>query len=586
MTGWALRFGKSLMAVKNKMPVTFADGRELRRLFVSVQVSKAVVGAVLGFAFVAAVGRPDVAEAVAIAGLIAPALLALLAFTRIPLSVLESTALAVFACLIGYLAALTGGVLSPLVVWFALVPAEAALAGGRPAVLRAAGAAAAAVIVVAAIGAVGDLPVSRLTVPLWEVYAVSVLAAVIQAALIAAAAQDRQRAADAAAAEGAAMYRFLADNAMDLITRHASDGRIRFASPASVSILDRQPHELIGAAPAALVHPDDLKTMQAAFVESAYYARPATAEVRMKRRDGSYVWAEIRCRPAPQAQGNASDIVAVTRDITERKLHEAELIEARDAAEGANRAKSSFLANMSHELRTPLNAIIGFSEVMTHEMFGPVGSAKYLEYSRLIHESGNHLLELINSVLDMSKIEAGKLDLYEEVFALDEVAEQAQRFVKLQAERSGVALKLSIAPDARAIFADKRAIKQVLINLLTNGIKFTPRGGDVRLSARRDERGIEIVVADSGVGIAPKDLERLGKPFEQAETEHARAKEGTGLGLALVKAFAVMHGGEAVLESVLGEGTTVRVRLPFAAVGADGERLVQREAKIIPFRAA
>jgi cell cycle sensor histidine kinase DivJ len=574
------------MAVNNKKPAIFADGRALRRLFVSVQASKAVVGAVLGLAFVSLVGRPDVAEAIAIAGLMAPAILALLAFTRIPLQMLESAALAIFAVLIGYLAALTGGVLSPLVVWFALVPAEAALAGGRPAVLRAAAAASVALIVVAAIGAAGALPVSRLPLPLWEIYAVSVLAAVIQAALVAAAAQDRQRAADEAAAEGAAMYRFLADNAMDLITRHSSDGRIRFASPAAQAILDVPPQDLLGLAPSALVHPDDLKSMQAAFMESAYYARAASAEVRMKRRDGSYVWAEIRCRPAPPHHGEASDIVAVTRDITERKAQEAELIAARDAAEGANRAKSSFLANMSHELRTPLNAIIGFSEVMTHEMFGPVGSPRYLEYSRLIHESGNHLLELINSVLDMSKIEAGKLDLFEEVFDLTDVAESAVRFVRLHAERAGVALKLSVEPGAGTIFADKRAIKQVLINLLTNGVKFTPRGGDVRVRAAKGAAGIEITVADSGVGISEKDLERLGKPFEQVEAEHVRSREGTGLGLALVKALALMHGGEAVIESVLGEGTTVRVRLPFAAVGANGEAVRLREAKILPFRAA
>jgi two-component system, cell cycle sensor histidine kinase DivJ len=574
------------MAVKSDIAGSASDSRALRRLFVSVQVSKAVVGAVLGLAFVSFIGRPDVAEAVAIAGLVAPAILAALAFTPIPLAILEQSALTIFAVLIGYLAALTGGVLSPLVVWFALVPAEAALAGGRPAVLRAAGAAALALIVVAIIGAMGALPVSRFPVPLWEIYAVSVLAAVVQAALVAAAAQDRQRAADEAAAEGAAMYRFLADNAMDLITRHSSDGRIRFASPAAQAILDVPPENLVGLAPASLVHPDDLKTVQSAFMESAYYARPATAEVRMKRRDGSYVWAEIRCRPAPPAHGEASDIVAVTRDISERKAHEAELIDARDAAEGANRAKSSFLANMSHELRTPLNAIIGFSEVMTHEMFGPVGSAKYLEYTRLIHESGGHLLELINSVLDMSKIEAGKLELYEEVFDLAETAESAVRFVKLQAERSGVALKLSVAPGAGTVYADKRAVKQMLINLLTNGIKYTPRGGDVRVRALRDERGIEISVADSGVGISAKDLERLGKPFEQVEGEMVRSKEGTGLGLALVKALATLHGGEAVLESVLGEGTTVRIRLPFAAVGENGETLRAREAKIIPFKGA
>ena len=558
----------------------------LRRLFIAVQASKAAIGAVLAVAFVGFVGRPDATEVIAIAGLVAPAILALLAFTSIPLAILEQAALAVFAALIGYLAALTGGMASPLIVWFALVPAEAALAGGRPAVLRAAGAACIALLAVAAVEAAGALPLSRLPSPAWGVYALSIFVAVIQAALLAAASQDRQRAADNAAAEGAAMYRFLADNAMDLITRHSSDGRIRFASPAALALFGRVPEDLIGLAPAALVHPDDLKTMQSAFMEASYFARPATAEVRLKRADGSFPWAEIRCRPVPKPNGEAADIVAVTRDITERKAHERALIEARDLAEQASRAKSRFLANMSHELRTPLNAIIGFSEVMTHEMFGPLGAPRYLEYSRLVHESGSHLLELINGILDMSKIEAGKFELSEEVFDLAEVAEAAVRFVRLPAERIGVTLKTAIAPDARRIFADKRAIKQVLVNLLSNGVKFTPRGGEVRIDAGLDSRGIEIVVADSGVGISKKDLERLGKPFEQVDGEHVRTKEGTGLGLALVKALAAMHGGEALLESTLGEGTVVRVRLPYAAVDEEGVRVAPDDAKILPFRGA
>jgi signal transduction histidine kinase len=149
-----------------------------------------------------------------------------------------------------------------------------------------------------------------------------------------------------------------------------------------------------------------------------------------------------------------------------------------------------------------------------------------------------------------------------------------------------VALRLTVGPGAGMMFADKRAIKQVLINLLSNGIKFTPRGGDVTVRAMLDGKGIEILVADSGVGISQKDLERLGKPFVQVEGEHVRSKEGTGLGLALVKALAVLHGGEATLESVLGEGTTVRIRLPFAAVGENGQTLRPREAKIIPFKGA
>jgi len=575
------------MAVHDRLRVTpSADELALRRMFVSIQIAKAGIGAALALLFAALIGRPDMVEALAFAGLLAPAALAALAFTPVPLAILEQAALAIFAGLIGYLAALTGGVSSPLIVWLVLVPAEAALAGGRPAVARAAGAAAIALAVVACVQALNLLPVSRLPFPVWEIYAVSIFAAVMQAGLIASAAQDRQRAADLAAAEGAAMYRFLADNAMDLITRHSADGRIRFASPAALGLLGRTPDSLNGLAPAALVHQDDLRTIQAAFMESSYFERAATAEIRLKRADGTFVWAEIRCRPAAPAKGKASDIVAVTRDITERKNHEQALIEARDLAEQANRAKSSFLANMSHELRTPLNAIIGFSEVMTHEMFGPVGSPRYLEYSRLIHESGAHLLELINGILDMSKIEAGKFELSEEIFDLKEAAEACVRFVRQPADRAGVAVRIVVAPQARVIFADKRAIKQILVNLVSNGVKFTPRGGDVRVTAGLGSGGIEIAVSDSGVGISKRDLERLGQPFEQVEGEHVRSKEGTGLGLALVKALASMHGGEAMIESALGEGTTVRVRLPYAAVDDQGTRLAPSEARIIPFKGA
>ncbi len=564
------------MAVNTQHP----DQRAQRRRFVAIQAAKGAVGAVLGLAFFGILGTPDTAEAIAMAGLMAPAALALLGLTRIPLAVLEQVGLAGFALLIGYLASLTGGVASPLTVWFALIPAEAALAGGRPAVMRAGIAAGAAFAAVAGMEALDMLPPSRLTLPLWQVYAVSVLGALVQAVLIAAAAQDRQRAADAAAAEGAAMYRFLADNAMDLITRHSGDGCIRYASPATLALLGRVPEEITGQAMMSLTHPDDLAAMQSALMEASYFGRDGSAEIRLRRRDGSHVWAEFRCRPAQDG-----DIVAVTRDISERKLQEQALVEARDAALGASRAKSSFLANMSHELRTPLNAIIGFSEMMTREMFGPIGP-RYQEYSRLIHESGAHLLDLINSVLDMSKIEAGKFELSEELFDLEETAQSAVRFLKIPAERAGVALKLSIAPNARLMFADRRAIKQILVNLLSNGVKYTPPGGAVQVTARSSHepgRGMEIVVSDSGTGISKRDLERLGRPFEQVENAETRGKEGTGLGLALVKAMAKMHGGEAVLESALGEGTTVTVRLPHAGVDSKGERIA--EAKVLPFRA-
>jgi cell cycle sensor histidine kinase DivJ len=537
-----------------------------RRRFAIVQVAKAALGAILWLTFVALVGKPDLMETFALAGFLAPCVLALLAILGISLDILESASLACFAGLIGYMAGITGGMHSPLIVWFALVPAEAALAGGRVAVLRAAVSAGLALCVVAVIESLHGLPPSRLVAPAWQIYAGSVLAAIVQSAVIAIAAQDRRLASDLAAAEGAAMYRFLADNATDLITRHGSDGRIRFASPAATRLLAVAPESLEGVAPASLVHPDDLKIMQAAFVEASYFGRAATAEVRFRRQDGSVVWTEMRCRPARAMNGKIADIVAVTRDISERKVNERALIAARDLAEQASRAKSRFLANMSHELRTPLNAIIGFSEVMTHEMFGALGTPRYLEYARLIHESGGHLLELINGILDMSKIEAGKFDLSEEIFDLEDAVQQALRFLRLQSERKGVALTMALAPEARMIFGDRRAVKQILVNLLANGVKFTPRGGEVSIVTLRDGGAIEIRVADSGVGIAEADLRRLGQPFEQGAGSHVGVQEGTGLGLALVKALCAMHGGEAVIHSVLGEGTVVRVRLPHAAV--------------------
>jgi cell cycle sensor histidine kinase DivJ len=553
------------------------EGEPARRRFATEQVAKAALGGILWFAYVMLVGRPGLLELIALAGFLAPCALGLLALLDVPLEILEAASFACFAALVGYVVGITGGMRSPLLVWFAVLPAEAALGGGRTSVLRATAAAALALAVVALFEGFHELPSARLLAPYWEVYAGSVLAAIIQSALIAIAAQERQRAADLAANEGAEMYRFLAENATDLITRHAPDGGIRYASPAVRRLLALEPDSLEGISLSALVHPDDLDAAHEAIAKAVHSGRQAAVEIRFRRADGSFVATEMRCRPAAGADGRPRDVVAVTRDISERKAQEQALIAARETAEEASRAKSRFLAHMSHELRTPLNAIIGFSEVMMHEMFGLLGNPRYQEYAQLIHESGGHLLELINGVLDMSKIEAGKFDLNEVTFDLEAVADQASRLVKLQAERKGVALKRSIAPGARTIFADQRALKQILLNLLANAVKFTPRGGAVWIVAAREGGAIELAVADTGIGIAETDLHRLGQPFEQAG--NAASQEGTGLGLALVKALAGLHEGEVRIQSARGEGTVVRVRLPHAAVTnvitAPGERFLQ-----------
>jgi cell cycle sensor histidine kinase DivJ len=373
-------------------------------------------------------------------------------------------------------------------------------------------------------------------------------------------------------ADAAAPWRLLVEETPDLITRHAPDGRIRFANAAASGLLGR--NGLEGMTPRELVHPEDLAALQAVFRDASYFGRDGTAAVRFSHADGRWLWMELRCRRTPLHEGG--DIVAVTREISAFKAESAALAEARDAALAATKEKSRFLANMSHELRTPLNAILGFSEVMAREMFGTLGP-RYQEYAKMIQDSGQHLLDLINGLLDMSKIEAGKFELYEELFPLDEVAESAARLVGAAAERAGVRLEVDMG--VRLAFADKRAVKQMLVNLLSNAVKFTPPGGHVRLTAQADGKAVILAVTDTGTGISAADLARLGRPFEQ--TQGAHGKEGTGLGLALVKALAALHGGEAVIASVLGEGTVVTLRLPHAAVD-----IPMPQSTVVPLRGA
>jgi cell cycle sensor histidine kinase DivJ len=252
--------------------------------------------------------------------------------------------------------------------------------------------------------------------------------------------------------------------------------------------------------------------------------------------------------------------VDVDQRIVELEQRLAAAEAARRDAETAANSRARFLANMSHELRTPLNAIMGFSDIMRARMFGEL-APKYGEYADLIHESGRHLLDLINDVLDMSKIEAARYVLTRETFDARDAVSSALRLLRVQADDSGVQLRGLLALQPIMVDADKRALKQIVINLVSNALKFTPREGSVTVTAQARRGELEIVVADTGVGIAPEDLERLGRPYEQAGDLQQRG-QGTGLGLSLVKAFAVLHGGSMSIESVLGEGAAVTVRLP------------------------
>jgi cell cycle sensor histidine kinase DivJ len=252
--------------------------------------------------------------------------------------------------------------------------------------------------------------------------------------------------------------------------------------------------------------------------------------------------------------------IGVLRDATAEQARESDLEAARANAEALNVGKSRFLANMSHELRTPMNAIMGFSDIMRERIFGPL-PVKYAEYADLIHDAGAHLLDLINDVLDMSKIEASKYELDLEYLDTREPVSAALRLMRLQADDAGVQLRGLLPSEPLEGEADRRALKQIVLNLVSNALKFTPRGGLVTVSLQSLAGALELSVADTGLGIAEGDLERLGRPYEQAGDAGQQSK-GTGLGLSLVRAFAELHGGEMSIESRLGEGTAVTVRLP------------------------
>ena len=243
--------------------------------------------------------------------------------------------------------------------------------------------------------------------------------------------------------------------------------------------------------------------------------------------------------------------------------HDASLTTARLAAEAASRAKSSFLATMSHELRTPLNAILGFSEIMMTETFGPLGSSNYRDYTRDIYDSGMHLLNVINDVLDLSKVEAGRLDLNRTDIDVEDTVEAALRFFRERSRKAGLTVTAEIEPDLPPLFADERVLRQCILNLVSNAIKFTPSGGSVAVTVRSEPDGwTSLSVADNGIGIAEADIPRVLTPFSQADNAYVRKQEGTGLGLPLVKSFAELHDGAFAITSALGIGTTVTVRFP------------------------
>ncbi|MBL4613399.1 MAG: PAS domain-containing protein, partial [Magnetovibrio sp.] len=303
------------------------------------------------------------------------------------------------------------------------------------------------------------------------------------------------------------------------------------------------------------VHPDDLSYVQSVVNDAIRFLHDYTMEYRIVHPDGAICTIEELGQITLDGNEKLERLSGTIHDITERKKVEIELRLAKEHAELASRAKSAFLANMSHELRTPLNAIIGFSDLMANQVLGPIENNQYLSYLHDIHDSGQHLLEVINDVLDVSKIEAGKFSVVLEDVALADLIDKAHRFIAEQAQSGGVTLKICPLEHLPVVQADPRKSLQMLLNIFSNAVKFTPEGGTITVTATQEMKRVRVNIKDTGIGMSPQEITQALKPFEQIDTRLERRYEGTGLGLYLAKTFADHSGGSLKVTSTKGVGT-------------------------------
>ncbi|HYP58463.1 MAG TPA: PAS domain-containing sensor histidine kinase [Beijerinckia sp.] len=534
------------------------QGFMLRRLFSSL-------GALLAAPFYLAFhGAPTLAEALTFAALIMPlGAVALLSVTgKLLLAEVFCTASLVAANVMiaatgaSYQAGLTWLVLAPLEGIFSFDLIMVCVSGllGAATILGLAGA--------QALGLIDPAPATQSD----GFFAVS---AIVYATLAAVGFVRSELQRQQAEQRNASRYQVLAETVGDLVVTYDRTGAVRSVSRNCEILLGLPPGELMGRGFFELVHVADRPAFLKAVADAGSGSEPVNAVLRLRSAEvlnrgqfsePTFLWLDMRARRAePMA---ADTIVAIFRDITKAKFREEELESARKAAEAASRSKDHFLANMSHELRTPLNAIIGFSEILGDPQLCPREAEKQREYARVIHGSGQHLLAVVNSILDMSKIQAGSFELLPEPLAVAPLISLCCDMVKLEAAEKGVVLIRAYPEKLEEIIGDQHACKQILINLLSNAVKFTPAMGRVSVGARPEGNSLVITVTDTGIGINASDLVRLGDPFFQAKAARDRPYEGTGLGLSIVRGLVGLHGGSIMVESEPGKGTCVTVRLP------------------------
>jgi len=533
-----------------------------------------LLGSLAAFAafpvYLAMRGAPTALEVAAFAWLIAPILLSwfLSRTGRYDgAHILSSLALAGFIMMV---AAATGGIESFVAIWLIVIPLEAALSASRRVVAFAFALAMSCAALLIVLGHFHMLPDPQFGPALHSaLIGFGVVAAILYAAGLAFGAESLARTTVSLLYVEEDRYRLLALNMSDVISRHSRNGAVQFISPAAEAMLGTPVTRLAGHGLFDRVHVADRPAYLTALSDAARGGEARSVEFRIRREargqnnSTEFIWVEMRCRPLEQASPEA-EVVAVMRDVTDRKMQEQALELARTAAEQADASKTRFLATMSHELRTPLNAIIGFSEMIVQEDVLMIDAARRKEYAQLINDSGQHLLSVVNGILDMSKMESGNFEISPEPFAPRAALLHCCNLLALKARENGVDLATRAPEDLPVMTGDPRAFKQITLNLVANAIKFTERGGSVTVSAAVEGSRLLLRVTDTGVGIAADDLKRIGDPFFQAGKTYQRKHEGTGLGLSIVKGLVDLHHGEIDVQSMVGEGTTVTVALPIS----------------------
>jgi len=372
-----------------------------------------------------------------------------------------------------------------------------------------------------------------------------------------------------------------------------ADGRIEFANPAACRLLDLTDDQLAGGNIHEYLDPAPVKDTKTGLIEGETDSRvlARSARATMTAANGREIPVEISVSVAQLAPGNDPVerrtrarlvLIYTIRDIRDRIQAEAALRNAADRALAADRAKSELLANVSHELRTPLNAIIGFSQVMQQQLFGPLGSDKYQAYTDDILYSGEHLLDLVNNLLSISRLDSGEYELDDESLNLPEIATACAKIVKGNLKGKTVAIDVDMPVETPRLRGDSQAVRQILLNLIGNAVKFTPDSGTVRVAAEvADDGRLALIVADNGIGIGKADLPHIMEPFRQVEGAHSRHHGGIGLGLHIVRRLVDLHNGEIRIESELGAGTRVTILFPRARIhgGNNVVTLPDRQAR-------